>query len=222
MLFLNKMDSARHIRLQSVGKPSRWDEYKVVKADGSQARTGEIGTLYWRGPGGTSGYYQDLNLTKKVWGELGKEGWYNTEDAAYLDKDGNVYLVGRVRDMILRGGQNIFPAEIESALSSYPEIVGIQVVAMPDTRLGEKACAYVIHEGKAEISLNNMTAYMGQKGLAKYKYPERLEIVEQFPMVGQKVNKRALSLDICNKLLAEGKVSEKLVEDFKKLHKLVS
>ncbi|MFC1905815.1 AMP-binding protein [Chloroflexota bacterium] len=220
MLFLNSLNTPKHIRFQSIGKPSKWDDYKVVNADGSLARQGEIGTLYWRGPGGSSGYYRDIELTKKAWGKLGLEGWCNTEDAAWLDEEGNVYLVGRVGDMIIRGGQNIFPAEIENILGSHPETESIQIVAMPDTRLGEKACAYVIPKNKVELTLEKLTVYMAEKGVAKYKYPERLEIVEHFPTVGQKINRRALGLDICRKLVAEGQVSEKLAEDFEKKRKL--
>ena len=221
MLFLSKMGTPKEIRLTTAGKPSKWDDYKVVKADGSTAEAGEIGTLYWRGPGGSSGYYKDIELTKKIWGELGKNGWYNTEDAAYLDKEGYVHLVGRVRDLVLRGGQKIFPSEIESVISGHPEIAGVQIVAMPDTRLGEKACGYIIPKGKAEINLDKIGAYLGEKGVAKVKYPERVEIIKEFPMVGQKINRRALSLDICNKLAAEGEISAKLTEDFKKMHNLV-
>lgn len=220
MFFLSDMDAPQDIRLECAGKPPSWDECKVVKGDGSLAKPGEIGTLYWRGATSCGGYFRDPERTRQVWGELGLEGWYNTQDAAWLDNDGNVWLVGRTGDMILRGGQNIFPTEIEDILSGHPKVAVVQIVAMPDFRLGEKACAYVIPKRGETFTLREMVTYLEERRMAKYKYPERLEIIESFPMVGQKINKRALALDICRRLLAEGKISEKLAEDFERKRNL--
>lgn len=222
MGFTNVVDAPQDVRLESAGKPAPWDEYKVVKDDGSLAKTGEAGVLYWRGPSGTGGYYKDPELTRKVWGEFGLEGWYNTEDVARLDKDGNVWLVGRARDMVQRGGQNVFPFEIENILSNHPKVASAQIVPMPDPRLGEKACAYIIPKKGETFTFEEMKASLEEKKLAKYKIPERLEIVDDFPTVGGKVNKRALSLDVCRKLLAEGQISKKIAEDFERRRKLSS
>ncbi len=222
MVFTCEIDTPKEIRLNYIGKPSKWDEYKVIKSDGNLAKTGEVGVLYWKGAGGTGGYYQNPELTKKVWGELGMDGWYNTEDAAWIDEDGNVCLVGRVRDMILRGGQNIYPSEIEDSLSNHPKVVGVQVVPMPDTRLGEKTCAFVIPKQGEEFTFEEMIACLDGEKMARYKHPERLEIVDSFNMVGEKINKRALSLRICRQLVAEGKVSNEIAEDFERKHKLTS
>jgi non-ribosomal peptide synthetase component E (peptide arylation enzyme) len=220
MIFTFGINSPMEIRHTYIGTPSKWDEYKVVKSDGTTAKKGEVGVLYWRGPGGTGGYYQNVEQTKKVWGELGLEGWYNTEDAARIGEDGNVCLVGRVRDMIQRGGQNIFPSEIEDAISAHPKVAGVQVVPMPDTRLGEKTCAFVIPKKGKVFNFEDMTARLAEIKMARYKYPERLEIVESFEMVGQKINKRGLSLRICRQLLAEGQISQEIANDFERKHKL--
>ncbi|MFC1905397.1 AMP-binding protein [Chloroflexota bacterium] len=222
MVFTTELNAPPEIRLNSIGKPSKWDEYKVVKEDGSLAKPGEVGILYWRGPGGTTGYYQNPEMTRKVWGTLGLDAWYNTEDAVMVGEDGNISLVGRASDMIQRGGQNIFPAEVENILSGHPKVSQSQLVAMPDIKLGEKACAFVIPKKGEVFIFNEMVTYLGEKQLAKYKHPERLEIIDSFPMVGQKINKRALSLQVCRKLLAEGKIPEKLAEDFQYKHKLLS
>ena len=122
--------------------------------------------------------------------------------------------------MILRGGQNIYPSEIEDALSTHPKVNGVQVVPMPDTRLGEKTCVFIIPKKGEEFAFEEMVAYLSEKNMAKYKHPERMEIVESFNMVGEKVNKRALSLRICRQLLVEGQISEETAEDFERKHKL--
>ncbi len=222
MLFIGDIEDGVEIRLETVGRPLPWDECKVVKNDGSDANAGEVGTLYWRGASGAGGYYKNPELTRQAWGASGLEGWYNTEDAAFNDADGNLHLVGRVRDMVLRGGQNIFPAEIEDILSGHPKVAEVQIVPMPDTRLGEKACAYVVTKDGQQLTFEEMISYLAGKNLARYKLPERLEIADSLPRVGQKINKRALALDICRKLLEEGKISEELAGDFEKKRNLLA
>jgi non-ribosomal peptide synthetase component E (peptide arylation enzyme) len=220
MLFIGNIDDTPEIRLETVGRPLPWDECKVMKSDGSTAGVNEVGTLYWRGASGAGGYYQNPEQTKKVWGELGLNGWYNTQDAGYLDINGNLRLAGRVSDMVQRGGQNIFPGEIEDILSSHPSVAEIYIVPMPDTRLGEKSCAYIVTKSSKNLTLDEINAYLQGKNLAKYKLPERLEIIESSPKVGQKVNKRALALDVCRKMLNEGKITEDLAIDFEKKRNL--
>jgi non-ribosomal peptide synthetase component E (peptide arylation enzyme) len=122
--------------------------------------------------------------------------------------------------MILRGGQNIFPQEIEDLLGSHPKVAKVCIVPMPDARLGEKACAYVISREGEKFTLEDMIAYLEEKTIARYKFPERLEIVGEFPMVSGKEDKRALVSDVCNKLLKEGKLSKELVDDFAEKGKL--
>lgn len=222
MLFIAKAEDPPDIRLETVGKPLPWDECKIEKEDGSNAAVGEIGTIRWRGASGAGGYYQNPEQTKKIWGELGLNGWYNTEDAGYLDNDGNLHLAGRVSDMVQRGGQNIFPGEIEDILSAHPNVAEIYIVPMPDTRLGEKACAYIVTKSSKNLTLDEINAYLQGKNLAKYKLPERLEIIESSPKVGQKVNKRALALDVCRKMLNEGKIPEDLAIDFEKKRNLIA
>ena len=224
MLFCSEPNDPPEIRWGSVGKvaPS-WDEFKIVDPKtGEKVPQGKEGLLYWRGPTGSGGYYRDIERTKEVWGALGLEGWYNTEDIAKVDEEGRVWLVGRARDMILRGGQNIFPLEIEELLSTHPKVMNASIVPMPDPRLGEKVCAYVIPKKGDVFSFEEMTAYLEEKGFAKYKWPERLEIIQSFPMIGAKVDKRVLISDICKKLLKESKVSKEIIESFIETGKLRS
>ena len=220
-IFMVSPDDPLEVRLGSVGKVPRWDEYKIVNPEtGELIPPGEVGILYWRGASGSGGYYEDAEKTVKVWGALGIDGWCNTEDLAKADREGRVWLMGRSRDMILRGGQNIFPQEIEDLLGSHPKVAKACIVPMPDARLGERTCAYVISREGEKFTLEDMIAYLEEKGLAKYKFPERLEMVREFPMVSGKEDKRALVSDVCNKLLKEGELSKELVDDFAEKGKL--
>jgi non-ribosomal peptide synthetase component E (peptide arylation enzyme) len=215
MIFCSGPNDPPEVRWGSPGKASSWDEFKIVNPEtGEQVPPGEEGILYWRGPTASGGYYRDPKRTKEVWGTLGIQGWYHTGDVARADKEGRIWIVGRAKEMILRGGQNIFPLEIEELLGTHPHIINVSIVPMPDTRLGEKACAYIIPKKGKVFTFEDMKVYLEKKGLAKYKFPERLELVNDFPKVGDKVDKRSLASDICNKLFKEGKISKELVENF--------
>jgi non-ribosomal peptide synthetase component E (peptide arylation enzyme) len=217
MTFAVDLDAPKSERLSTQGKVAPWDEFKLLDENGKEVPRGEIGVLYWRGPTGTAGYYDDMERNLKIWGTLGMEGWFNTEDLAKVTEYGNVMLAGRISDMIQRGGQNVYPLEIENTLNAHPKVMQVCIVPMPDPDLGEKACAYVIPKEGETFTFDDMVSYLTEQKLAKYKFPQRLEIVEDFPVVGDKVDKRTLGGRVAKKLLAEGKVNQamvdKLVED---------
>ena len=221
MIFCADPKDPPEIRWGSPGKPSPWDEFKIADPQtGEQVPPGKEGILYWRGPTASGGYYRDPEGTKKVSGALGAGGWSNTGDMPRTDAEGRIWIVGRAKDMILRGGQNIFPLEIEELLGTHPNIVNVSIVPMPDTRLGEKACVYIIPKKGEVFTFEDMKAHLEKKGVAKYKFPERLELVNDFPKVGDKVDKRSLASDVCNKLFKEGKISKEIVEHFIKTGKV--
>jgi non-ribosomal peptide synthetase component E (peptide arylation enzyme) len=104
--------------------------------------------------------------------------------------------------MIIRGGQNIYPAEIEGLLNEHPKVSSVAIVGYPDREMGERCCAYVIPRPGQTFSFEDMAEFLKEKKIARYKFPERLEIVSEFPIVGDsgKVNKEALKKDIAAKL----------------------
>ena len=110
--------------------------------------------------------------------------------------------------MIIRGGQNIYPVEIENILVTHPKVLIASVVGMPDPVLGEKTCAYVVPKANQSFYFDEMISFLKENNLAGFKLPERLEIIRQMPMVaeGQKVDKKALMQNISNKLKDEGKI----------------
>lgn len=190
------------VRLASVGKPVGGNEVKIVDENGKKLLAGRGGEIMVRGPSFVSGYFRNPEATGQVWTE---DGWYRTADLGKLDGAGNLIIVGRRTDCIIRGGQNIYPAEIEEMLSAHPSVSEVAVVGMPDPTLGERACAYFVPKGEKVFTFEEMVSYLRGKKIASYKIPERLEPIEKLPMVaeGQKVDKKALQRDIVSKLKGE-------------------
>ncbi|MHB1404662.1 MAG: AMP-binding protein [Desulfitobacteriaceae bacterium] len=203
---ISATDSAEK-RRSTVGRPLPGNEIKLVDDDGNRVPQGEVGQLYFRGPQNSSGYYRD---TEKTFSEAyDAEGWASPGDLAKIDDDGFIMIAGRKKDIIIRGGQNIYPGEIENALMSHPKVSNVAVVAMPDRIMGEKACAFVIPAERQDLlTFEEMLDYLRTKKLANYKLPERLEIVETFPLASEsKINKKGLREIIAGKLKQEGKIA---------------
>lgn len=196
------VDDPREKRLRTLGKPFPGNEIKIVDDDGREVPVGQIGHLFVRGAATSSGYYGDLDATLAAWGTIGNEGWFNTGDLARIDEQGYLALVGRKKEMIIRGGQNIYPGEIEDLLLSHPTVRQAVVIGIPDPVMGERVCACVTPVAGNVISFEAMTSFLKKKGLAVHKLPERLMVMEQFPQLadGQKVDKITLRNMILEKL----------------------
>ncbi len=193
----------KEVRLQTVGKPFAGAQLKIVNDYGQEVSPGEIGEVILRGPAGVSGYFKDAEATNQTWGT---DGWFKMGDLGKLDESGNLRLVGRKKDIIIRGGQNIYPLEVESLLIDHPKVAAVAVVAMPDLVMGEKACACVVPTSGEPFTFEEMASFLKARGIATFKIPERLETRDHLPMVaGQKVDKKALQQDILEKQLTAEK-----------------
>jgi non-ribosomal peptide synthetase component E (peptide arylation enzyme) len=125
-------------------------------------------------------------------------------DLGKFDEHGNLIIVGRKKDMIIRGGQNIYPVEIENLLLTHDKVSAVAVVGMKDPIMAEKVCAYVVPRMGERLTFEEMVSFLKSKNIAPYKLPERLEILDSLPLVsGQKVDKKALEKDIARKLEEE-------------------
>ena len=109
------------------------------------------------------------------------EGWFETGDLATMDADGYIRITGRTKDVIIRGGENIPVVEVEELLYQHPDVSAAAIVRMPDARLGERACCFLILSAGATLSFEEMIEYLLSKGLTKTYLPERLEIVSEMP-----------------------------------------
>lgn len=191
-------DDPKKVRYSTVGRPRVGTEVRLVDEKGRSVDAGEIGELQGRGPTCSSGFYKDSEATQKTWTH---DGWLPLGDLAQWDGRGNLILVGRKSELIIRGGQNIQPGEIEGHLLVHPKVRQVAVVGMPDPILGERVCAYVVPRTKDWPALEEIVSFLQSKKIAPYKLPERLEVVDSLPMVSDtKVDKRILAADIAEKL----------------------
>ncbi len=175
----NGLDDPEEKVFGTDGAPLRGMELSVVDGDGAPVAEGVEGDLLVRGPFQFVGYYKRPQFTAD--GHT-KDGWFRTGDRAVLDGDGYVSITGRSKDIIIRGGENIPVVEVENLLYAHPKIAGVAIVAMADPRLVERCCAVVIPREGESLTLGEITTYLEGQQLARHKFPERLEIVSEFPM----------------------------------------
>jgi cyclohexanecarboxylate-CoA ligase len=152
-------------------------EGRVVDADDHQTRPGEVGELLVTGPELFLGYLRDGDNA----GAFTPDGWFRTGDLAARDADGYLTIRGRKKDIVLRGGENISVAEVEDLLFDHPLIGEVAVVAMPDPVMVERACAFVVPPGDVPPTLDDLAGYLVERGVARQKIPERLEVVSELP-----------------------------------------
>lgn len=156
------------------------------------------GDLLVRGHSQFVGYWKRRELTQAA---HTPDGWFKTGDRAGVDQDGYVSITGRSKDLIIRGGENIPVVEVENLLFAHPKVANVAIVAMPDPRLQERVCAFVIPRTGESITLPEIVSYLEAKQVARQKFPERLEIVGEFPMTPSgKVQKFRLREIIAAKL----------------------
>jgi non-ribosomal peptide synthetase component E (peptide arylation enzyme) len=183
----------------SVGRPvCPYDNLKIVDSDGNEMATGVDGELVSKGPGVFTGYFKSPEENAKI---FTKDGFFKTGDQARKDEFGNVWITGRIKDIIIRGGENISAVEIENLMSVHPDIKDVAVVGMPDKILGERICAYIIPKPGKKPTLQEIVSFLKGRGASVLQLPERVEFVAELPLtkVG-KVDKKALRADIKKKV----------------------
>lgn len=152
-------------------------EYRLVDKDGRIVGAGEEGEIFYRGPNLCMGYLDPEHNARA----FAPDGFIASGDLGIVDADGYLRIVGRRKEIIIRGGENISPAEIEDYLFKHPKIASVAVVGLPDERLGQRACAAVIPRDGAAVTLPEIVDFMAGMGVAKFKYPERLVLVSELP-----------------------------------------
>jgi cyclohexanecarboxylate-CoA ligase len=183
------------------GVPWPGMELRVVDPIGADVPSGAEGDLLVRGPAQFVGYFKRPGFTMEA---HAADGWFKTGDRAKLDGDGYLAITGRSKDIIIRGGENIPVAEVENLLYTHPKIAGVAIVAMADPRLVERACAVVIPREGQSITLPEITAFLDGHQLARQKFPERLEVVSEFPITPSgKIQKYRLRQLVAERVAAE-------------------
>jgi non-ribosomal peptide synthetase component E (peptide arylation enzyme) len=172
-------DDPREVRLATVGRPLDGNEIRIVD-----------GRLLVRGPHTDARFFNnpELNASKR------QDGFFDLQELVRQDANGNLILMGREQDLIIRGGQNIYPADIEAVLVQHPHITEACVIGIPDSELGEVIAAYVVCKPGVQINTADVAAFLERRGLARFKWPARVEVVESLPKVasGHKIDKKKL------------------------------
>lgn len=173
---------------KAVGFPLFYIDVKLVKADGSECGPNEVGELYIRGPHVCKGYWNRPEETAKTI----VNGWLRTGDLAQRDAEGYYSIVGRLKDVIISGGENVYPAEVESVLAGHPSIAEVALIAAPDPRWGEVGWAVAVPLSGSELSETDLLTFAAKR-LARYKLPKRVIIAASLPKTGAgKIDKQTL------------------------------
>ena len=184
------VDDPEEARWMTNGRPLPGTEISIQNKNGQPLDVGEVGEILARGPHCVGGYVDEPTLTETAW----KNGYFHSGDLGRIDTKGYLQVVGRLKDIIIRGGQNISPAEIEGILGQHPKVTEAVAVKMPDPDLGERVCVFVVSAAKEPIDFEDMVQFMLDQGVAKFKIPERLELIDEFPLTpgGTKIDKKSL------------------------------
>ena len=170
------VDGPRKHLLRSCGKPSMGIELKIVDEKGKEVAAGDVGEIIIRSKQVMKGYWNMPEETAKSI----RNGWFYTGDAGYKDKEGYVYIHDRVKDMIVSGGENVYPAEVENALMKHPAIQDVAVIGIPDDRWGEVPLAIVVRKAGVEVTEDDIVAF-GRTQLAGFKTPKKVAWIDALP-----------------------------------------
>jgi len=175
-------------RVGSVGKPVAGVEVRIQAVDGTLVGPDEDGEICVRGPVLMMGYWQSPEATEHAV----RDGWLHTGDVGHLDGDGYLYVVDRIKDLIIRGGFNVYPRDVEDVLLAHPSVVGAAAVGRPDPRVGEEVVAFVQLAPGAQITPDQLITY-AREHLGAYKYPREIKLVDALPLTSvMKLDRKAL------------------------------
>jgi fatty-acyl-CoA synthase len=175
--FQSAVDDPIDLRCATVGRIQPHVECKVIGEDGRTHPEGEKGEMLTRGYLVMQGYWDDPERT----GEALREGWMHTGDLAIIDEEGYCRIVGRIKDMLIRGGENVYPTEVENFLLTHPDIAMAQVFGVPDPKMGEEVAAWIVLRAGAALAPEELREWCRGK-IAHYKIPRYVKVVEEFPL----------------------------------------
>jgi len=205
MLMFVRFEDPEDVRMETVGRPiSPDDEVRLVDDEDNEVAPGEVGEFLARGPYTLRGYYRAPEHNARA---FTTDGFYRSGDLMRRHPSGNYLVEGRKKDLINRGGEKISAEEIENLILTHPAVQNVACVPMPDPILGERMCACIILRSGRTLTLEELVAFLADQEIARHKLPERLEIMEEFPMSPfGKVSKKDLTEKIALKLKEEGKI----------------
>ncbi len=202
---MSKTDDPLELRCSTVGKLLPHTQGKVIDPEtGKELPRGTPGEIITRGYHVMKGYYKMPEATRQA---IDEDGWLHTGDIGTMDEDGNFRITGRLKDMIIRGGENIYPREIEEFMYTHPSILDVQVVGVPDEKYGEEVCACVILREGCQVTASELIDFV-KKGLSRFKSPRYILEMDSFPMTAsgkiQKFKLREMGVERLGLQAAEG------------------
>jgi 2,3-dihydroxybenzoate-AMP ligase/mycobactin salicyl-AMP ligase len=199
-------DDPIEIRTQTIGWPvCPYDDIKTVDFEGKPTPPSQEGELVAKGPGIFTGYFKNPQANQDA---FTSDRYFRTGDLAVIDENGTIRITGRVKDIIIRGGENIGAQEVEELISSHPSAEYVAVVGMPDPDLGEQICAYIKRVEAATVTHDDIIHHLKQIGASKKFFPARVEFVKQIPLTAAgKADKKKLKKDIEEKIKIESKIN---------------
>ena len=178
MISTNRPGDPIEAIVKTVGRPIPLQEIRIVDGAGADVPNGESGELLVRGPNVMQGYFEDAEQTAKT---IDGEGWLHTGDVAALDDDGRLRILDRIKDIVIVGGFNAYPVEIEIALGEHPAIAQVAVIGLPDARMGEVVAACVVLQPGRSLTISELTEWARER-MANFKVPRHLMIYDSLPM----------------------------------------
>lgn len=204
IMFIRRGDP-EEVLLETSGRPvSPDDEIKILDENDNEVEPGEVGEFCVRGPYTLRGYFGVPEHNKRA---FTTDGFYRSGDLMRRHPSGNYIVEGRIKDLINRGGEKISAEEVENIILQHPAVKNIACVPMPDERLGERMCAFVETQNEKRLTFEELILFLESKEIAKFKFPERLELIDTFPVsTFGKVSKKSLAALITQKIKDESEI----------------
>jgi long-chain acyl-CoA synthetase len=162
----------------SIGLPIDGVEMRVVDEDGTEVPQGDIGEIAIRGHNVMKGYWRRVQATAEA---IDQDGWFKTGDLARIDEDGYFFIVDRKKDLVIRGGYNVYPREVEEVLYEHPDVLAVAVIGIPHAELGEEIAAAIVLKAGAHATPDELREFVKER-IAAYKYPREVWLVDALPL----------------------------------------
>jgi 2,3-dihydroxybenzoate-AMP ligase len=214
-MICNRWNSPREPQMNTIGFPMFLEpevQIRIVNDMNEEVGIGEIGEMVAKGPLNFRGYFRNPEENRKAFDE---RGFFHSGDLMSRRQDGRFVVEGRKKDMIIRGGENVYPEAVEDLLIKHPHIMNTAVVGMPDPRLGERLCAFIQPKEGETAAFDEVQQYMKERGIAVFQWPERVEVIRGWPLTPvNKIDKRRLRAYIAAQLFKEGKIDKEFGNEY--------
>jgi len=220
-MICNRWDSPREPQMNTIGFPMFMDpevQIKIVNNKNKGVGVGEIGEMVSKGPLNFRGYFRNPEENKKTFDE---GGFFHSGDLMSQRQDGRFVVEGRKKDMIIRGGENVYPEAVEDLLMKHPRVMNTAVVGMPDHKLGERLCAFLQPKEGESVTFDDVQQHMKEQGIGVFQWPERVIEVGGWPLTAvNKIDKRRLRAYITTQLFREGTIDMEFGDEYLRRDKL--